>query len=38
MEDIPAIATQYIEIDVKSDDLAESEEAKVEEDDEDIDL
>ena len=38
IEDIPAIATEYIEIDLESDDVVESEEAKVEEDDEDIDL
>jgi hypothetical protein len=38
MEDIPAIATQYIEIDVESDDVIESEEVKVKEDDEDVDL
>lgn len=38
IEDIPAISTQYIEIDVESDDMIESEEVKVEEDDEDIEL
>lgn len=38
IEDIPAISTQYIEIDVESDDMIESEEVKVEEDDKDIEL
>ena len=38
IEDIPAISTQYIEIDVDSDDKIEIEEVKVEEDYEDIDL
>ena len=38
IEDIPQIATQYIEIDVESDDEVDKEEVKIEEDDEDIDL
>lgn len=38
IEDIPAITTQYKEIDVESDEVVESEEAKVEEDDKDIDI